>query len=556
SIRVAIRVRPFNAREAARGCRCCVEMEGNRVVLNNERDRGANEDGKRFFSFDHCYWSHDRSCDNYASQATVYNELGKFALDNAVSGYNVCLFAYGQTGSGKSYSMIGEEDEKGIVPRVVQDLFKYMESQKDENVAFEVVTSMTEIYKEKIFDLLNPSLSGRSNSDLRVREHPKHGPYIEGLTAMTANSYAEIERQLAFGYRARSVASTNMNDASSRAHTIFSIKFCQTSLEQLQTGFARETKKVSHINLVDLAGSERQSSRQLSGVEQARFKEGIAINKSLSALANCIFALYKQSQSNLKEKIHIPYRDSQLTWLLKESLGGNAKTIMLAAISPADINYEETLSTLQYASRAKRIKTNAIVNEDTNDRIIRELRAEIERLRRQVAGQQVPSPVSEADLEVQRLRQQLQESQKMIEQMNQHWNEERRSKQLSRSSMGGLSFSGNGLYIDDQMCPQLVNLNEDPLMTECLVYFLSPGLTIVGSEVEDVEGDNNSIPLVSQTIAPHHCRIQSEGGQVTIEPIEGALTFVNGRRIDEATLLRQGNRVMVGTSHIFRFNDP
>ena len=561
SIRVAVRVRPFNAREVARGCKCCVEMAGQKTTLLGRSDRSG--DGRRDFTFDHCYWSHDRSSANFASQEKVFGDLGRFALSNAFKGYNVCLFAYGQTGSGKSYSMVGSPEDRGIVPRVAAELFEYITSKKDDNVAFEVVTSMIEIYKEKISDLLNQSAM-KPEVELKVREHPKSGPYVEGLTALTASSYSEIERQLAMGNRNKSVAATHMNDVSSRAHTIFSIKFSQTELEQLsgdESHLARETKKVSHINLVDLAGSERQTSKQLSTSEQMRFKEGIAINKSLSALANCIFALYKQSQSLSKDKVHVPYRDSQLTWLLKESLGGNAKTIMLAAISPADINFEESLSTLQYASRAKRIKTNAIVNEDTNDRIIRELRAEIERLRKEVAGQHKP-PVAvvqtAADEEVQRLRAQLEESQRMIETMSLHWQEQLKEQALKKSS-GGLSVSGKGLYIDDQNCPHLVNLNEDPLMTECLVYFLAPGQTVVGSDVQEDEskgGHKHTIALVGQTIAPQHCAFHNDQGQVFIEAIMGAVTFVNGRRVSERLLLRQGNRIVIGTSHIFRFNDP
>ena len=266
-IRVAVRVRPFNAREAARNCKCCVEMDGGTTVLKNDDVARGPDDGKRVFNFDHCYWSHDRSHPNYASQEAVFNDLGKLALRNAFLGYNVCLFAYGQTGSGKSFSMVGNDDDRGIVPRVATELFERMEAQQQENVAFEVVTSMIEIYSEKIRDLLNPR-AGKTGQELRVREHPKKGPYIEGLTAMPAMSYKEIERQIEVGNRSRSVASTHMNDVSSRAHTIFSIKFSQTSLEKLESGLTRQTKKVSLINLVDLAGSERQSSKQLTATEQ------------------------------------------------------------------------------------------------------------------------------------------------------------------------------------------------------------------------------------------------------------------------------------------------
>jgi kinesin family member 1 len=290
-IRVAVRVRPFNAREVARQCKCCVKMEGHQTILHIDECSRSPEDGMRIFNFDNCYWSHDRSHPNYASQEVVFNDLGQLALRSAFVGYNVCLFAYGQTGSGKSFSMVGSEDDRGIVPRVAIKLFQTMEAQKQENIAFEVVTSMVEIYSEKIRDLLNPR-SG-SKTELKVREHPRKGPYIAGLTAMPAMNYKEIQRHLELGNRCRSIASTHMNDVSSRAHTIFSINFSQTSLEKLESGLTRETKKVSLINMVDLAGSERQSSKQLSTMEYARFKEGVAINKSLSALANCIFALYK-----------------------------------------------------------------------------------------------------------------------------------------------------------------------------------------------------------------------------------------------------------------------
>ena len=180
---------------------------------------------------------------------------GRFALTNAFSGYNVCLFAYGQTGAGKSFSMVGGPEDRGIVPRVAHELFEYIESKKQDNIAFEVVTSMIEIYKEKISDLLADAKKSKTE-ELKVREHPKTGPYVAGLTALSAHTYSEIERFLEMGNRNKSVAATHMNDVSSRAHTIFSIKFCQTHLEHLgnESGLARETKKVSHINLVDLAG--------------------------------------------------------------------------------------------------------------------------------------------------------------------------------------------------------------------------------------------------------------------------------------------------------------
>lgn len=230
---------------------------------------------------------------------------------------------------------------------------------------------------ERVRDLLNPSTKG----NLKVREHPSLGPYVEDLAKLVVGSFQEIEHLMDEGNKARTVAATNMNATSSRSHAVFTLILSQKR-HDIETGF--DTEKVSRISLVDLAGSERANS---TGATGARLKEGAEINRSLSTLGRVIAALAELSSAKGKKaKPQVPYRDSVLTWLLKDSLGGNSMTAMIAAISPADINWDETLSTLRYADSAKRIKNHAVVNEDPNAKMIRELKEELEQLRAKLSG--------------------------------------------------------------------------------------------------------------------------------------------------------------------------
>ena len=260
------------------------------------------------------------------------------------------------------------------MPITCDTLFQRIEKSSEK---FEVLFSMLEIYNEQVNDLLSKT---NEKGGLQVRQHPSQGYfYPQGLKQVPVGSYKEIERRIDEGTSNRTVASTNMNATSSRAHTLVTIKF-----DQIFNGANGETRKSSTINLVDLAGSERADS---TGATGDRLKEGANINKSLSALGNVISALADLSTTPNK-KILVPYRDSVLTKLLQNALGGNSKTIMIAALSPADINYVETLSTLRYADRAKRIKTKAVVNENAMDKMIREIKEENERLKEMLAKMQ------------------------------------------------------------------------------------------------------------------------------------------------------------------------
>jgi kinesin family protein 1 len=397
SVKVAVRVRPFNNREIQRNTQCIIRMEGPNTYITNPKSQPGESDAIKSFKYDYSYWSHTDSSDpGFITQRQVYEDLGIEMLDHAFEGYNVCIFAYGQTGAGKSYTMMGrlEPDQKGIIPQMCEELFERIENlTSDNNSQCTVEVSYMEIYCERVRDLLNPK---NKNNNLKVREHPIMGPYVEDLSKLVVKKYMDIDRLIDEGNKARTVAATNMNETSSRSHAVFTLIFTQKR-HDFQTDLVTEC--VSKISLVDLAGSERANS---TGAQGARLKEGANINKSLTTLGKVISALAEMSNnsfnsslsastSNLKKgstqnlskkKMEfIPYRDSVLTWLLKENLGGNSKTAMLAAISPADINYDETLSTLRYADRAKQIVCKAVVNEDANGKLIRELKEEIFRLR-------------------------------------------------------------------------------------------------------------------------------------------------------------------------------
>jgi kinesin family member 1 len=333
--------------------------------------------------------------------------------------------------------------------------------------------------------------------------------------------------------------------------------------------------------MVDLAGSERASATGASG---DRLREGSNINKSLSTLGKVISALAKRSEG--KSGVFIPYRDSVLTWLLKESLGGNAKTIMLAAISPADVNYEETLSTLRYADSAKQIKNAAIVNEDPTQKLIRELQEEVERLRQLLSekeaaiaagaitasanGAQAGAGSTAADSapdDVFEIKTQLAENVRLMQDLGKSWDERRKdSEVLSRHRIQTLQQLGISPHTgDDARTPNLVNLNEDPILTGALVYYLYPGETPVGRfdgaapPESPTAGNHTKIQLLGLGVSSNHCVIVNGGPEngVMIEPREGgSSTFVNGQRLTTPKRLTHGDRVIIGNNHIFRFNDP
>ncbi|XP_073332274.1 kinesin-like protein KIF1A isoform X2 [Pagrus major] len=594
SVKVAVRVRPFNSREIGKESKCIIQMTGNTTTIINPKQAKDNKS----FNFDYSYWSHTSPEDvNYASQMRVYKDIGEEMLLHAFEGYNVCIFAYGQTGAGKSYTMMGKQDVKdqqGIIPLLCEDLFTKINDNVDNSKAYSVEVSYMEIYCERVRDLLNPKNKG----NLRVREHPLMGPYVEDLSKLAVTSYNDIQDLMDSGNKARTVAATNMNETSSRSHAVFNIIFTQ---KRHDAESDNTSEKVSKISLVDLAGSERADS---TGAKGTRLKEGANINKSLTTLGKVISALAEvdsgSNKNKKKKKVesHIPYRDSVLTWLLRENLGGNSRTAMVAALSPADINYDETLSTLRYADRAKQIRCNAVINEDPNNRLVRELKEEVSRLKDLLYAQGLgdiiemtnamtgmsPSPSLSAlssragsiaslhdrimfspgsEEAIERLK----ETEKIIAELNETWEEKLRRTEAIRmereallAEMGVAMREDGGTVgvFSPKKTPHLVNLNEDPLMSECLLYYIKDGITRVGRVDASSRQD---IVLSGHFIKDEHCTFTSATGPtgeiaVVLEPCEGAETYVNGKRVTEPTVLKSGNRIILGKSHVFRFNHP
>lgn len=483
SVKVAVRVRPFNNREISREAQCIIEMTGNTTSIMNPKAPPGTKDAVKSFNYDYSYFSMDPSDLNYSTQLMVYKDIGEEMLQHAFEGYNVCIFAYGQTGAGKSYTMMGkqEDGQEGIIPQICKDLFRKISRNSSECLKYSVEVSYMEIYCERVRDLLNPKNKG----NLRVREHPLLGPYVEDLSKLAVMSYEDIHDLIDEGNKARTVAATNMNETSSRSHAVFTIFFTQQKQDSA-TGLV--TEKVSKISLVDLAGSERADS---TGAKGTRLKEGANINKSLTTLGKVISALAEIATKKKKKADFIPYRDSVLTWLLRENLGGNSKTAMIAAVSPADINYDETLSTLRYADRAKQIVCKAVVNEDANAKLIRELKEEIQKLREllkqegidvQEGDEIIRATKREDDVKESRSRipshatstiaeeavDQLHASEKLIAELNETWEEKLKRTEIIRLQREavfaemGVAVKEDGVTVgvfSPKKTPHLVNLN-------------------------------------------------------------------------------------------------
>ncbi|XP_029474242.1 kinesin-like protein KIF14 [Rhinatrema bivittatum] len=542
---VAVRVRPFSSREKSEHAYQVVFMSGQETIVQHPETKQAHN-----FVYDFSFWSFDKPHSNYASQEMVYKKLAVPLLERAFEGYNTCLFAYGQTGSGKSYTMMGFDEEPGIIPRFCEDLFSRVSRIETSQISHLVEMSYFEIYNEKIHDLLVfKGENGQKKQPLRVREHPTHGPYVEELSVNVVTSYSDIQSWLELGNKQRATAATGMNDKSSRSHSVFMLVMTQTKTEFVEEE-EHDHRITSRINLVDLAGSERCITAQASGEQ---LKEGVSINKSLLTLGKVISALSEDSQT--RRRVFIPYRESVLTWLLKESLGGNSKTAMIATISPAATNVEESLGTLRYAKQARMIVNIAKVNEDMNAKLIRELKAEIEKLK--AAQRSTLSMDSEkykhSQQEIISLRAKLSQQEMAIAEMQRAWKvrleqaEIRKYEETKELQKAGITFKM------DNRLPNLVNLNEDPQLSEMLLYMLKEGETTIGKSKPDSSHD---IQLTGVLIADDHCVIRNVDGTVSITPLVDAKTYVNGEHILELTLLHHGDRVILGGEHYFRFNHP
>ncbi|ERE73568.1 kinesin-like protein KIF13A [Cricetulus griseus] len=503
-VTVAVRVRPFSQREKNSGSQCVISMHSQSTTIRDPKNRGH----LKTFTFDLAYWSHDgfqkdedgvlipsNPTSKFAGQIHVFHDIGRGILDSAWRGYNATLLAYGQTGSGKSYSMIGFGTNKGIIPRVCEELFQAMKTQK-KNIEPQVMFSMLEIYNEQIRDLLSRT---KTPGGLKVREDQQLGFFVEGLKWVPCENYTQIEKLMEQGSKIRMTASTNMNASSSRSHMVITIQLKQVFLDMALT-------KQSSINMVDLAGSERQKS---SGSEGDRLREGSRVNLSLTSLGNVISALADSALG--KKVLHIPYRDSVLTKLLQSSLGGNSRTTLCLSLH----------------DRAKKVQNRATINTCT---LVRAARAEnklllgfggtgeAEHSACFLAEWQLGTRGTWAHL--------LAEAQK-------EWEEQYAALSKEQQMV--------------KVVPYLLNVNEDPQLTGVLKYFIHNGSCDVGRAA------TNTICLQGLGISDKHASFMNLDGKVTITPHSKSKVVVNGIPVTNRTKLQHLDRIILGSNSAFLY---
>uniref|UniRef100_A0AAA9T234 Kinesin-like protein 6 n=1 Tax=Bos taurus TaxID=9913 RepID=A0AAA9T234_BOVIN len=497
-------------REKNSGSKCVISMHSRTTTIIQDP---KNPGHTKTFTFDLAYWSHsgfqkdkdgvfisaDRGS-KFAGQKEVFHDLGRGILDSAWQGYNTTLLAYGQTGSGKSYSMIGFGANKGIIPNVCEELFQAIEN-RDKNQEYQVTFSMLEIYNEQVRDLLSRI---KKPGGLKVREDQQLGFYVDGLQSVPCENYAQIERLMEQGAKIRTTASTNMNASSSRSHMVITIQFKQVFPD-------RGLTKQSSINLVDLAGSERQKS---SGSEGDRLREGSRVNLSLTNLGNVISALADAAMG--KKVLHVPYRDSVLTKLLQSALGGNSRTTLIAAISPADICYEETLSTLRYAERYDYEYLLSIV----------------------VLKRAMSQP--HFAISIFWVMRSLEDWEQWIG----------RNFALCAVLPRLVRIPSLFLLQEQQMIktfPHLLNVNEDPQLTGVLKHFIQAGSCDAGKAA------SNAITLQGLGISEKHASFTNSGGKVTVTPYGKCKVIVNGVPITTKTKLQHLDRIILGSNSAYLY---
>ena len=417
NVKVALRCRPLSKKELSEGDRSIFTKDGN-VARLQDPDGRQNGGNPIEFGFDHVY-------DADSTQLQVYEDVGKPVVDAAFAGFNTTVFAYGQTGSGKSWSMTGASgDNRGLIPRINAEIFARIEASSEEKL-YLVQCSYFEIYNEIVYDLLDPRprKDKERSGGLQIKEHPVLGIHVQGLQQIVANDAAKVQELMDLGQKNRSVGSTDMNAESSRSHSV-----CLVTVHQKDT--ENESKSCyAKLNLVDLAGSERADRTGASG---KRLKEGANINKSLTTLGSVINALVEQARG--KKGVFIQYRNSKLTRVLQESLGGNALCTMLATLSPALLNGKETLSTLRYAARAKTIKKTVTKNEESGQ--IDKLNEEVARLKKMLAEKATVPGVVQDDEALSKAQSQIQDQIREMEMLTkQTWAEKQEQSKKHESEM-------------------------------------------------------------------------------------------------------------------------
>eukprot|EP00759_Apiculatamorpha_spiralis_P018792 PhF_6_TR25128/c0_g1_i4/m.34577 len=546
SVQVAVRVRPFNKREVDASASYIIEMKteltGSRTKIRNP-DTGEERD----FNLDYSFQSFDSQESDFATQNDVYETVGSPVLKMALEGVNVCLFAYGQTGAGKSFSMLGKQDppsERGIIPRVCRAIFDRIEAEVkvDPTIKSQVSIQVVEVYCEQINDLLAPR-----------NKWPPHGHkprmskdgYVVDTTIRPCKSFEEIQSAFKVSDFNRSVGSHLLNSESSRAHTIYTIQY-----ERRRKLSEREEETIcSRINLVDLAGSERCD---VAGTSGQTLKEGTMINKSLSTLGNAIRALSEAKKPN--------FRDSKLTLLLQGSMT-NGRVLMIAALSPASICYEETLSTLRFAERIKKVKIRAKKNVTMD--AVAEVRKEMEDMRKKLMDEieywkTMASSSDRRDAEEGALQEAMRELDADISRQISNTRETLEEKDARSKQIGDEWEQAFGAAMSKEQLtvPHLLNLNEDLRLSETLVYPFDAGDTVIGKSDKQYPPvhEFNGVGMKAK-----HCivRYDAEAGKCDLTPGPfGGPLYVNGEAVKDTVELKHNCRIWMGTNYAFRFAFP
>jgi kinesin family protein 1 len=527
-------------------------MYENATILTNPETLELSEDRqvRQVFSFDHSFWSmdevHPLGGNSISSQKEVYDTIGIPVINSIFDGYNGCVMAYGQSGSGKTYTVMGglSDESQGLIPRICKELFERIKTLP--NLSVQVELSYMEIYAEQIRDLINPQ-----NTSLRVREHPDTGPYVENLTLIPADDYYSVEQFILYGNQHRVTASTKLNDRSSRSHAILILYITQLDLE------TREHFIKSKLCLVDLAGSERVKD---SGVTGIQLQEASNINTSLTTLGRVISILAKapensgggggggggplrksSSAASTSQQSFVPFRDSILTWLLKDTLGGNSKTVMIATISPSHINYVETLGTLQYAYRAKQIVNRVSVNAGKTKLLATKLRTELTALKEQWGDELKHFPSQQIQQQGGDVGPGLrQEMVSNISNMNRVWDKSvAESKQLQSQTIEKYKQQMDVVLCNLQL-PFFIDMNPTD-MSQDLIHYLPTG-TILGS-----------------TLHPNFVgQITNIDNEVWVDPQSPCMLKRNGVSIQNKIRLTHGDRLTHETDphFVFKFKIP
>ena len=547
-------MRVFNGREKEAGATRIVRMEqllkGSKTYITNP-ETGA----EKFFDYDFSFQTFDEndlSAGPYASQETVFETLGRPVMVSALEGRNVCLFAYGQTGAGKSFSMLGKPDQPGIIPRTCNAIFDRIAEENDPCYEHCVSIQVVEIYCEQINDLL---ANRKTWPDHGHKPYLTNHGYVVDTVKKPCFQYSDISEAFTFADSNRSVGSHALNPESSRAHTIYSISYERKKRAGGANGKVVETV-VAALNLVDLAGSERTS---VAHTEGQMLKEGNAINLSLTALGGCIKALSEGKKPQ--------FRDSKLTLLLQGSMT-NGRVIMIAALSPASICYDETMSTLRFADRIKKVKIKVSKNvtldpvadiKKAMEEMKAQMQAEIDSLIARGGGHGQGNAEEDQVLQA-KLKQQQEEAEQMrlayenrLKELTETADDRHQAaadiKDMQSKALGGASMTDKSLI----KVPHLRNLHEDPRLCETLLYTFKEGSTLIGRGGSDQAPD---LEFNGMGIVPNHAEVKWVDGAVIITPGPRSRTLVNGRPIEAATELKHNFRLWLGNNYAFRFVYP